>query len=104
MKRLFLELRGTVKAHDWRNDHIAHFELLSNSTGSARGDNELRLHFQNDLPPQIDVRQLGAVLRHMRIGLENDYTLTVDFCRPICSEPLQLPGGQPARIRFEIVA
>ena len=61
----------------------------------ARRDHELRLHLLDDLAPDVDVRQLRAILRHVRIRLEDDDRLLADRRRPVGAEPLRF-GGRTA--------
>jgi hypothetical protein len=72
-ERSALELTDAIEAHDWAHHNITHLELLPDATRGAGGQHQLRLDLMDDLLPDIDVRQLGPVLRHMRIGFEHEH-------------------------------
>ena len=100
-----LELRGAIEAHDWAHNHVANFELGTDSTRGAGGNHKLRLHLGDDLRPHIDIRKLRSILRHVGIGLEKPpraylAILVVQYA----PRRRALSAGQPARIFLEIEA
>src|SRR5215472_7965545 len=59
-------------------------------------------------------RQPRAILRHMRIGLKDDYTFPADTCSPISAQAFQLQRGatgahflgnryEVVRVRFIVI-
>lgn len=85
-ERFLLELAGAVEAYNWAHDNIADLELCADSAGGSCGDHQLRPHLLDDLTPHVDVRQLRAVLRHVRIRLEYDDRFLFDGRGPICAQ------------------
>src|SRR5207302_1202797 len=85
---LALELRGAIEAHTRAYNHVANLKLLADAAGGAGSDDEFRLYLVDDLRPDIDIRKLRAILRHMRIGFEDHHVFSSDLRGPIRAQTL----------------
>src|SRR2546428_6006150 len=94
-KWLAFELRDAIEPHDGAYNDVANFKLLPDSAGCSGRNDELRLHFSDDLSPDVPIRQLRAVLRHVGIRLEHDDRLAADRHRPVCTQALCLACRAP---------
>jgi hypothetical protein len=60
---LLLELSRAIEADDGADDHVADFELLADAARGSSRDDQLGLHFEDDLAPYVDIWQLRTILR-----------------------------------------
>src|SRR5260370_10603935 len=90
VERLALKLRHTIEPHNRADYHVADLELFADSTCGAGSNDDLRPHLADDLTPHIYIRKLRAILRHMRIGFEDDDALRSDLGGPIRPQAFEL--------------
>src|ERR1700688_4545996 len=88
VKGFVFELGQAIESHDGTDDHVADLELLADSSRGPGREYELRPYFLNDLLPDILIRQLGSILRHVRIRLEYHDRRLSDRGLPVSTQPL----------------
>src|ERR1700719_1045909 len=83
-----LKLAQAIESHDGTDDHVADLELLTDASRGPGGEYELGPYLGDDLLPDVLVRELGSILRHVRIRLEYHDRRLSDRGFPVSTQPL----------------
>ena len=89
---VFLEAALAVEGDEAADDHVTDLDVGADAAAGAGRDHQTGLAVFDDLLPHQRVRELRAVLGHMRVRLEQRHSLVTDRRCPVGAEPLVLPG------------